>query len=261
MLMDQAGTYDPDLVFWGTFRNDTCNLGAYSGATITPELSLNMTPFGAPIVIPASGGSFEYEITIANIGNTTANFAVWTMALLPGGSQYGPLLGPVNLTLQAGDSIMRVREQFVPQRAPAGNYTYYAYAGIYPNTFWASDSFNFTKSTTLEGFTHIDSWSICGNPLPGESAAPVPVSTRLLQNYPNPFNTSTVISFELRDASPVKLAVYDMLGREVQLAVSWQLAGKHEIVWNAEGLGSGVYFVRLTVDGGQSMVKKMMLIK
>ena len=84
----------------------------------------------------------------------------------------------------------------------------------------------------------------------------------LYRPYPNPFNTSTVISFELRDASPVKLSVYDVMGREVQLAVSsWQLAGKHEIMWDASGQSSGVYFVRLTVAGGQSMVNKVMLIK
>ena len=89
-----------------------------------------------------------------------------------------------------------------------------------------------------------------------------PAVFTLYSPCPNPFNSSTVISFELRAASFVELMVYDVMGREVQLAVSsWQLAGKHEVVWEAEGLGSGVYFVRLSVVGGQSMVKKVVMVK
>ena len=80
--------------------------------------------------------------------------------------------------------------------------------------------------------------------------------------YPNPFNASTVVSFELRAASFVELVVYDITGREVTVlgAGDWGL-GEHEVVWDAEGLPSGLYFVRLTVDSGQSMVRKAMLIK
>ena len=52
------------------------------------------------------------------------------------------------------------------------------------------------------------------------------------------------------------------MGREVaKLFDGFMGAGKYEVVWEAEGLGSGVYFVRLMVDGGQSMVRKAMLVK
>ena len=85
---------------------------------------------------------------------------------------------------------------------------------------------------------------------------------KLYQNYPNPFNLSTVISFELRAASPVELAVYDMLGREVASLVNGHSSfGKHEVVWDASNQASGVYFVRLSVVSGQSSMKKIMLVK
>ena len=77
-----------------------------------------------------------------------------------------------------------------------------------------------------------------------------PVNYQLLPAYPNPFNGSTVLGFELRAASEIELAVYDVLGQKV-----WGLgdrvwgAGAHEVVWNAEGMASGVYLVRLSVDG------------
>ncbi len=84
---------------------------------------------------------------------------------------------------------------------------------------------------------------------------------RLYDNYPNPFNASTVISFELRVASDVKLIVYDVQGREVQSLVTGHLSlGYHKVVWNAEGFASGVYFARLESEGFNQM-HKLLLIK
>jgi len=80
--------------------------------------------------------------------------------------------------------------------------------------------------------------------------------------YPNPFNSSTAISYQLLAFCQVNLTVYDIQGREVaKLADSYQNAGNHEIIFNAKDLVSGVYFVRFTVDSGQSMVRKMLLMK
>ena len=60
----------------------------------------------------------------------------------------------------------------------------------------------------------------------------------------------------------MNLVVYDITGREVaKLYNGFMGAGYHEFVWDGEGLGSGVYFVRLTVDGGGSMVRKVVLLK
>jgi len=80
--------------------------------------------------------------------------------------------------------------------------------------------------------------------------------------HPNPFNSSTAISWQLQAASFVKLAVYDIQGREVAVLLNQQqAAGSWQLTWDAEGMESGVYFVWLAVDGGQSMVRKVVLIK
>lgn len=86
------------------------------------------------------------------------------------------------------------------------------------------------------------------------------------QNYPNPFNPSTTISYRLGKPSHVRLAVYDVTGREIQVLVDqYQDVGRHSVQWNAERstkgtLSSGMYFAYLTA-GGNSVVSKMVLAK
>lgn len=68
----------------------------------------------------------------------------------------------------------------------------------------------------------------------------------LLPNYPNPFNPATSIRFNLPADAPVKLEVYDMLGRVVKVLVDGNLSsGNHEINFEARDLSSGMYLYRL----------------
>lgn len=89
----------------------------------------------------------------------------------------------------------------------------------------------------------------------------IPKEFRLFQNYPNPFNPITKIKFAIPKVSFVRLAVYDLLGREVESLVNGQLTtGTYEVNWNAIKFSSGVYFYKLTA-GDFNLVKKMSLIK
>ncbi|HEX9014534.1 MAG TPA: T9SS type A sorting domain-containing protein, partial [Chloroflexota bacterium] len=93
--------------------------------------------------------------------------------------------------------------------------------------------------------------------LPSDSSAlqkqlaqeqPTPGSFGLEAAYPNPFNPATSIRFGLPSDAHVKLAVYDLLGREVaRLAEGFHQAGYHTVTWNAQNAASGLYFARLTV--------------
>ncbi len=79
--------------------------------------------------------------------------------------------------------------------------------------------------------------------------------------YPNPFNATTRISFDVPQASDVKLAVYDVLGREVAMLVDgMQSAGTQSVTFNASNLSTGVYFVRLSGTWGMA-THKIVLIK
>ena len=90
----------------------------------------------------------------------------------------------------------------------------------------------------------------------------IPNSASLHQNYPNPFNPSTKIRFDITKTSGVvKLAIYDITGREISELVNQELsAGSYEYVFNAHGFTSGIYFFRLTT-GDYSETKKMTLLK
>ncbi len=101
----------------------------------------------------------------------------------------------------------------------------------------------------------------------GVDSKPLISSTYLLnQNYPNPFNPTTNISFNIPQASHVKLVVYNTLGQVVRTLVDQQMApGLHTVVWDGRNdfgfaSPSGVYFYRLEA-GNQTLVKKMLLVK
>ncbi len=84
---------------------------------------------------------------------------------------------------------------------------------------------------------------------------------RLFDNYPNPFNPKTGIRFEVLGVSDVKIAVYDLLGREVAVLVNERKQpGTYTAEFDASRLASGVYIYRMT-SAGLVQSRKMLLIK
>ncbi|WP_022834970.1 Calx-beta domain-containing protein [Salisaeta longa] len=83
------------------------------------------------------------------------------------------------------------------------------------------------------------------DPVIVERAAPTRVA--LHANFPNPFQQQTTLRYELPVDGPVRVAVYDVLGRAVRVLVNdTQTAGRKEVTFRTRGLASGVYFLRLT---------------
>lgn len=91
--------------------------------------------------------------------------------------------------------------------------------------------------------------------------AGLPTEFRLGQNYPNPFNPSTTIAFDAPRKTHVLLTVYNLLGQQVALLVNDEReAGRHSVLFSAEGLSSGVYIYRLTAEGFAA-IRKLLIVK
>ncbi|MCB5271024.1 MAG: T9SS type A sorting domain-containing protein [Candidatus Cloacimonetes bacterium] len=87
-----------------------------------------------------------------------------------------------------------------------------------------------------------------------------------MSNYPNPFNPQTTISYSLKEASVLRIDIYNLKGQLVKTLVNEAKGpGKHSIVWqgdddNDRSVASGLYYYRMTA-GKYSSTKKMILMK
>ena len=122
---------------------------ALTSISLAQNITISLQPINPPIQIPAPGGSFDYNVTVSNTGPSPQTFDAWIMVQLPSGNWYGPVLGPINLTLPAGGSITRQRTQPVPESAPPGTYIYEGRVGVYPGTIWNSSSFSVLKPGSI----------------------------------------------------------------------------------------------------------------
>ncbi len=101
-----------------------------------------------------------------------------------------------------------------------------------------------------------------------EGEPSLPVTLELFSAYPNPFNSMTKITYGLDKSAPTRLLVYGIDGREVvdlfdghpPLPPPASGGGKSSVLWNAEGLPGGIYFVRLEA-GAEMKTMKVVLLK
>lgn len=85
------------------------------------------------------------------------------------------------------------------------------------------------------------------------AAAGAPADFALAPNYPNPVahGIVTIIRYSLGHSTPLRLALYDMLGREVKLLREGLAApGAYQIELESNELASGIYFYRLQTGAG-----------
>ena len=82
-----------------------------------------------------------------------------------------------------------------------------------------------------------------------------------LHLYPNPLVTATKISFTLPTKANIKLEVYDISGRLIEVVAKENYdAGEHTIEWNADGIKKGIYFCKLSTES-QTLIRKMILLR
>ena len=173
---------------------------------------------------------------------------VWTAVTGP--VDRDPVAGPRTVTIPASGTVTRTLTQAVPGNAPGGLYTYSVQVGVFPGTVLSSDAFTFEKLESLSDRPSAEAsdWTVSG----WDDAAALATATAPAEvgAYPNPFAASTTIRFSLDAPSDVRLAVYDVLGREVAVLVDGAVeAGTHTAEFDAAGLPSGLYLYRLSTGG------------
>jgi hypothetical protein len=88
-----------------------------------------------------------------------------------------------------------------------------------------------------------------------------PMAYGISDAYPNPFNPVTSFTYSLPEDGFVQIAVYDINGKMVsELTNGYTLAGSYPLVWNANNLSSGVYFIQM-YSGDFASTQKIMLVK
>ncbi|HTM58535.1 MAG TPA: FlgD immunoglobulin-like domain containing protein [Candidatus Udaeobacter sp.] len=117
------------------------------------------------------------------------------------------------------------------------------------------------RDGALDG-DELDSLSDPGNPAStpgnvGVPGVPNPFHFGIRAVRPNPFRDAMEVEFTLGRRSPVTVAVYDVLGRQVQSVARgvWMEAGPQSLRWDGRAasgarVSAGVYFVRLETAGG-----------
>ena len=131
-------------------------------------------------------------------------------------------------------------------------------------TGWVYNHYGYYEDSTAYKLEPLYEWDLVLLNAVGDE--PVVPNGYALRNYPNPFNPTTTIAYRIPEASPVKLVVYNQLGRIVKVVANgYQAAGDYEAIWDGtnnsgQKVSSGVYFYRL-VAGQHDMVAKMVMLK
>jgi hypothetical protein len=132
-------------------------------------------------------------------------------------------------------------------------------------------AFPFTQNgmvfaSDLEGYLTVLQFTETDTTVFVDEPGQIPNKGVLHQNYPNPFNPRTVIHYDVPETAPVRLVIYDILGRNIRTLVNGvQEPGYKTITWNGADDGgrpvsAGMYIVTMA-SGSHRFVRKMVLLK
>jgi hypothetical protein len=135
-------------------------------------------------------------------------------------------------------------------------------AGILQGTtpyFWKVRGFNIGGYGPFSVTWHFTTGIIGISQISGE----IPKEFKLHNNFPNPFNPVTKIRFDIpssHEIQTVKLVLFDLLGREIEVLVDSRLKpGYYEVSWDASKYPSGIYLCRITAGRYFSVIKMVVL--
>jgi len=122
------------------------------------------------------------------------------------------------------------------------------------------EAINMHQESAIEISSNINEFAIVVGNL-DSYLNPIPDAFGLGAAYPNPFNPVTKLDLALNVEGHVNMSVFNIRGQVVEVLVDRNMkAGYHNITWNADGISSGMYFVRVET-GANTAMQKLMLLK
>ena len=204
-------------------------------------------------------------------GIDTANPVPWIVGRHDQIATSDPGNGTLMAYSEETDNVLFVRwapdDEFYPDAGDfAGDYRTFIGNGRDASSAPPFEYYNFSVESEIVFLREIERLFVLGG---GVIASPVedletpttPTNFELSQNYPNPFNPSTTIPFVLPEKSHVRLSLFNILGKEImEIANGDYGSGRHEVVFTAENLATGIYFYRIETEQFTS-VKKLVFAK
>lgn len=238
------------------------------------------TTFTLPVGLSAQAPPYTWTVTAENSTGTGPESASrsFTVATLPPAPTTAPvILSPAAGERQPGLDVVLAwsgamgADRYDLQISLTSNFLSSHIRTTVPDTTFGSNAFTANRRYYWRVRGGNDGgwgpWSTSSNFITGVvvssdfETTELPAVLTLHQNHPNPFNPTTRIRFGVPETGFVRLAVYDILGREVRTLVSeTRPAGWHEVSFDASALASGMYLYRIET-GGTGIIRRMLLLK
>ncbi|PAP78174.1 FG-GAP-like repeat-containing protein [Rubrivirga marina] len=236
--------------------------------TVTPDfdLTLRPVPVQRPFIHVDPGESFLFNYHLDNRDYTRRGGDAWFVVVDAAGAEVFES-DPVSFSLRIGrDRSWRLLVEVAASTAP-GDYTVVGYIGDYPDRLYDVDSLAFrvrdrSGLASAAGRTGAAAWAVLDadtglapadwtdDGTDERTAEAEPSAFALGAPYPNPAAGLVTVPFAVAEPGAVRLAVYDVLGREVaRLADGVAEAGAHAARLETRGLPAGAYVVRLEAGG------------
>ncbi len=129
---------------------------------------------------------------------------------------------------------------------PGGFYTYYivAHTGFSPESEPSDEVF--IRGNPSKPFPGDDENNLSDDSIEEQ------ISALEICICPNPFNPTTRISYDVRKAGQIQIAVYNTTGQKItDLVNEFKYPGEYSVNFNGQLLAGGVYLVRLLIDDKQ----------
>jgi hypothetical protein len=243
---------------------------------------ITMTPDGTELYIACTGGTgiqkfyssdgtfgfYQFEKLIGDYGIAAQTVQLDRKGRLWVGVDYNNVTAPDNFArYDCWDlNTMTIVERIVSTWNALGEAPLLSdfQEGAFNMTRGLAFSNDMKKAYVVDFNRGVQEWEYDGTSN-AEQPKAIPEGFALSQNYPNPFNPTTNFSYSVPKASDVRIAVYDLFGREIKTLVNESKdAGTYSITWNGRDnnnkqVSTGVYFYKMQTAGFEKTMKMMLM--